>query len=118
MAGNFQLKNDEIRTVVIHVVDAAGDIVPAPAGDQFSVASSSQSLNAVMGTDTTQPPEFMINATVIAGTDYTLTVSDSAGLTVGVYQIDIVGDDAPAAIVADFAGSTATSQPVPTNPGP
>ncbi len=115
---NFELPNDEVLTVTIHTTDAAGDTVPAPAGDVFTAASSSPSLNVVIGVDGAGAPALIVNALVQVSPNITVTVADSAGLTQAVQIFDIVADVAPANVVLDLVGATHVAQPVPAAPGP
>lgn len=115
---NFELPNDEVVTIPILVDDSSGDPVPAPAGDTFSVTSSSPSLNAIIGATAAGNPAVVINATVKASPGLSFTVSDSAGLTSFTQMVDIVPDTTPSAITLDLADATEVSQPVPTAPGP
>ena len=118
---NIELANDEILIIPILTDDAAGVPVPPPAGDTFSVVSSSPSLMAVIDTTTLTPagtPGVKINATVQVSPGLTFTVSDSAGLTTFVQGVDIVADTTPMAITLDTAHEVMQSQPVPTAPGP
>src|ERR1700758_291831 len=65
MKVNFELKNDTVATITIHAVDAAGDVVPAPAGDVFSVASSdSTKLQADIGADLSGNPAVILTPLV------------------------------------------------------
>lgn len=116
---NFMLPNDQVLTASIHVTDNAGGMEPAPAGDVFTVVSSNPaSLNAVLGADAAGGPAVVMNAMVAAGTGYTVTVSDAAGLASSVTTVDIVADKTPANLMLDMVDSTHTKQPVPTAPGP
>ncbi len=115
---NFELPNDEVLTVTIHVTDMAGDTVPAPVGDTFTAVSSSPSLNAGIGVDAAGHPALVVNALVQLSPNITVTVSDSAGLTNASQIFDIVADVAPANIVLDLVGATHVAQPVPTAAGP
>ena len=116
---NLQLPNDVVRTIPILANDAAGDVVPAPTGDTFSVVSSNPaSLNAVIGQTVSGAPAVVINALVQVSPGLSFTVSDSAGLAAFTENVDIVQDTAPKAIGLDLAGETDAAQPVPTNPGP
>ena len=116
---NFQLPNDWVVTATIVVQDAAGDMVPAPAGDVFSVVSNNPaSLQAVMGTDADGNPAVVFNALVQVSPGVSMTISDSAGLTVDTVMIDIVQDMMPVAVGLNLATITHVTQPVPANPGP
>src|SRR5579863_2371309 len=64
---NFELANDEVATVTILVRDAAGDVVAAPAGDVFSVASSNAaSLGVAIGADAAGAPAVVMTPMVQA----------------------------------------------------
>ncbi len=118
---NIELANDEVLIIPILTDDAAGTPVPPPAGDTFSVVSSSPSLMAVIDTTTLMPagtPAVKINAAVQMSPGLSFTVSDSAGLTTFVQGVDIVEDTTPKAISLDVAHEVMQSQPVPTAPGP
>lgn len=116
---NTLIQNDKIYTFTIHVEDASGDLVPAIAGDVYTVVSSNPaSLSAVVGTDAAGAPAVVVNALVAAGTDYTVTTSDSSGLKAATNVFDIVADTAPMALVLDLVDATTVAQPVPTAPGP
>jgi hypothetical protein len=118
---NIPLPNDEVLIVPILTDDTAGVPVPPPAGDIFSVVSSSPSLTAVIDTTTLVPagtPGVKINAMVQVSPGLSFTVSDSAGLTTIVQGVDIVADTTPKAITLDIAHAVVQTQPVPAAPGP
>lgn len=115
---NFELSDDKVATVTILVRDAAGDVVPAPAGDTFSVASSSPSLGVAIGADAAGAPAVVMTPMVQASPGITVTVSDSAGLMAFAQVVDIVPDVAPKAIGLDLANAAEVDQPPPTAPGP
>jgi len=115
---NFELASDEVATVTILVRDGAGDIVPAPAGDVFTAASSSPSLGVAVGPDAHGNPAVVMTPMVVASPGISVTVSDSAGLAAFTQAVDIVADKAPKAIGLDIAGAVETPQATPTNPGP
>ena len=115
---NIQLMNDDVETITILVLDGAGAMVPAPAGDTFFANSSSPSLGAVISKDTNGNPAVTINGMVQESPGLWFTVSDSAGLTVVKEFVDIVQDLAPKALSLDLATATHTPQAVPTAPGP
>ena len=118
---NIEIQNDEILIIPILTDDAAGVPVPPPAGDVFSVVSSSASLTATIDTTTLVPagtPGVMLVPTVQVSPGLSFTLSDSAGLTTFVQGVDIVADTTPKAITLDFAHEVMQSQPVPTAPGP
>lgn len=115
---NFELASDEKATVTILVRDAGGDVVPAPTGDVFTVASSSPSLGVAIGANTAGNPAVVMTPLVVASPNISVTVSDSAGLAAFVQIVDIVADTKPAAIGLDIANVVETPQPTPTAPGP
>jgi hypothetical protein len=116
---NYQLKNDAVDTIPILVRDAAGDVVPAPASDVFTVTSNNPlSLNVVMGQTAAGNPAVVANALVQVSPGLSFTVSDSAGLKAFDEGLDIVADTAPAAIGLDLANVTSATQAVPTAAGP
>ena len=124
---NYPLNNDEVDTIPILTDDSAGQPVPPPAGDAFTVVSSlPQSLNAAIVALPSGSPAVALNALVAghvnpaspAVPDLFITVTDSSNLTQFVLVVDIVADTAPSEITLDLANVTKVSQPVPTNPGP
>jgi hypothetical protein len=115
---NFELASDEVATVTILVRDAGGDVVPAPSGDTFSVASSSASLGVAIGADAAGNPAVVMTPLVVASPNISVTVSDSAGLAAFVQVVDVVADTKPAAIGLDIANVVEVPQATPTNPGP
>jgi hypothetical protein len=115
---NFELASDEVATATILVRDAGGDIVAAPAGDTFSVASSSPSLGVAIGADVKGAPAVVMTPLVVASPGIQVTVSDSAGLAQFIQVVDIVADTKPVALGLDLANVSETSQPTPTAPGP
>jgi hypothetical protein len=118
---NIQLANDEILIIPILTDNADGMPVPPPAGDTFSVSSSSPSLSAVIDTTTLVPPGtpgVKINATVQVSPGLSFTVADSSGLMAFTQGVDIVADTTPKLITLDVAHEVVQSQAVPTAPGP
>lgn len=116
---NFELASDEVATITILARDASGDIVPAPAGDTFSVTSSNPaSLAAAVGVDANGNPAIVLTPMVKASPNITVSVSDSAGLAVDEQIVDVVEDASPRAIGLDTANAALASQPEPVNPGP
>jgi hypothetical protein len=119
---NLELANDVIETIPILVDDAAGQPVPAPAGDVFSVVSSiPASLNAVINGSSVSISALVqahANPASPAAPDLFITVSDSAGLTAFVQVVDIVADTTPKAITLDLTHTTTVPQPIPTATGP
>lgn len=116
---NLQLKNDQVLTVQILVLNDAGAVVAADPSDVFSVASSNPaSLNAAIGATASGAPAVVINALVQQSPGLSITVSDKDGLTAFVEGVDIVQDTAPKAIGLDIADATSVPQPPPAAPGP
>jgi len=115
---NYELFNDEVVTVPILTQDAGGDVVPAPAGDTFTVASSSPSLGVAVTALASGAPALVLTPLVQASPGISVTISDSKGLKVATQIVDIVADMSPTNIVLDIADATKVSQPVPTAPGP
>jgi hypothetical protein len=115
---NFELASDEVATVTILVRDAGGDVVPAPAGDVFTVVSSTPSLGVAIGANAAGNPAVVMTPTVVASPNISVTVSDSAGLAAFVQIVDVVADTKATAIALDIANVSEVSQPTPTNPGP
>jgi hypothetical protein len=115
---NYELVNDAVVDIMITTIDAAGNLVPAPAGDTFTVVSSdTASLNAVIGTMPSGAfagkTSLRINALVQLKAGMTVTVSDSAGLSTDVQTIDIVADATAKAITLDLVDAVLTPQAVP-----
>lgn len=110
---NFEIPNDIIATIPILVDDAAGEPVPAPAGDVFTAVSSSPSLGVAINGSS-----LVLTPLVQASPGISVTVSDSAGLASFTQIVDIVQDTTPKAITLDLAHVTGAPQPVPTATGP
>lgn len=114
----FLLPNDWILDVAIDAATAAGVVVALPAGDvPTAVSSVPASLNVVIGTTTAGLPSMIVNAlvdgSVAPTTVYTITLTDSAGLTSSTTFWQIVPDNTPTTLLADIPGATHTSQAVP-----
>lgn len=112
---NYELKNDTIATIAIQTKDAGGDVVAPPAGDTFSVASSSPSLGAALSADGNS---VILTPLVQASPGISVTVSDKNGLAQAILLVDIVTDVTPTNIVLDVADATLAPQPTPPAPGP
>ncbi len=118
---NYELANDMIDDIMITVVDGAGNIVPAPAGDVFTVASSDAvTMAATIATMPSGPnvgkPSLHINALKQLSTaPITLTVSDADGLQTVVLVVDVVADLTPKAINLDVVDAIHTTQAVPAS---
>lgn len=116
---NYELADDEVLTATILVRNAAGAVVPAPAGDTFSVTSSNAaSLGVAIGADANGAPAVVVTPLVQASPNITVEVTDSAGLTAFSQVFDIVQDTTPKAIGLDLANATLTPQAPPAAPGP
>ena len=93
---NFELSNDWVLIIPIHVTTATGVVVPAPAGDTFTVVSSDPaSLAAVVGADASGNPIVTVNALVDLASNITVTLTDSTGLVASTAIFDIVADTTP-----------------------
>jgi hypothetical protein len=113
---NFELKNDTVASIPVEVEDAAGAVVPTPAGDTFTAVSSNPaSLTAIItpGTST-----LVLTPLVQASPGLSVAVNDANGLTAVTLVVDIVADLSPTQVALDVADATTVSQPVPENPGP
>ena len=115
---NYELANDSIDDIMITVNDAAGTVVPAPAGDVFTAVSGDPTmLTAVIGTMPSGPnagaPSLRINAVKQLFSNITVTVSDADGLQSFDLVVDGVADVTPKAITLDVANAVHTPQPVP-----
>jgi len=115
---NFELPNDEVVTIPILTTNSAGAVEPPPAGDTFTVTSSSASLGVAIGTTAAGGPAVVMTPMVQLSPGISVEVKDSAGLTAWTQLVDIVADVTPTNIVLDVADATHTAQPVPTAPGP
>lgn len=116
---NYELSNDTVATIPILTTDSSGTVVPMPAGDVFTVASSNAaSLTAAIGATAAGGPAVVLTPLVVASPGLTVTVTDSSGLVQDVQIVDIVADVKPANVILDLANATTTTQPVPTSPGP
>lgn len=119
MAGSVTITDTTVWTYPIHVTDAAGDVVPASSTDVFSTVSDTPaSFNAVIGADATGAPAVVVNSLVQAGGPYTVTTTDSAGLTSDVTVFTVTSDTTPKNLVLDIVDGTSVSQPVPAAVGP
>jgi hypothetical protein len=115
---NFELADDTIASIAIHVTDASGDILPAPTGDTFSVVvSDATKMTAAIGTMPSGPlvgaAAVILTPLVKLAAGLTVTVSDTAALNMAVLIVDIVADVTPKAIVLDTVDAIFTPQAVP-----
>lgn len=106
---NYELANDSIDTIPIMGRDAAGDLVPLPAGVAPTVKNDNPTaLNAVInGSD------LVLNALVISAVNITVEVDDGT-LQPFVLMVDIVDNLTPTSVALDIAHVTHAPQPVPT----
>lgn len=111
--------NDKITSISIQFLNAGGGNVAAPAGDTLSAVSSAPgSLSATIG-GTATAPLLVLTPLVRAGTGYTVTVSDSLGVTPAAITVDITPDPAvPAQLQLIYTLPTTVPQPIPSAPGP
>jgi hypothetical protein len=115
---NFQLADDTVASIAIHVVDAAGDVVPAVAGDVFTAISSDPTkMTSVIGIMPSGPlmglPAVILTPMVKVALNQTVTISDSGGLHSFVLIVDVVADLTPKSIALDVVDAVITPQPVP-----
>ena len=120
LMANFELADDTIAAIAIHTVDGAGNVVPAPAGDVFSVVPSDPTkATAAIGTMPSGPMAgavaLILTPLVKLAPGLTATITDSAGLTLYVLTFDIVADLTPKAISLDVVDAVLTPQPVPAS---
>ena len=106
----YDLKNDSIDTIPIMGRDAAGDLVPLPAGTTPTVVNADPaSLNAVV-----TGSNLVLNALVwpVAANGIRVEIDDGS-LTPQVMIVTIVDDLAPTSVGLDLANVTHATQPVP-----
>lgn len=115
---NYELRDDTVATVPIQTTNSAGVVEPPPAGDTFTAMSSLPASLAVSIGSNAAGPTLILTPLVQASPGITVTVSDSAGLTVATQLVDIVQDTTDTNILLDLADATTTHQAVPTAPGP
>jgi hypothetical protein len=115
----FELSDDTVAAIAIHVTDAAGDVVPAPSGDAFSAVSSDPTkLTAMIGAIPSGPMAgavaLILTPLVKLASGLTATVTDSAALTSAELTVDIVNDLTPKAISLDVIDVVLSPQAVPS----
>ncbi len=126
---DFPLLNDTQYWFLIDDDDAAGAVVPAPAGDVNSVASGSASLTMTVEPMPSGPSAGMPSVHVVpmvqlsdasnGGGGITCTLSDTAGLPMPVIVSFSIGPNtAPTSLALDTATVVTAAQAVPTAPGP
>ena len=92
---NFEIANDTVAFVPIQTLDSAGNVVPAPSGDTFTVTSSdTASLTATVGTMPSGPlqgqPAAVLTPLVQEAANITVTLTDADNLTAGVQIVDVI----------------------------
>jgi hypothetical protein len=117
---NFEIPNNTAPAIAIHTVDAPGDVVPAPSGDVFSAVSSDPTkMTAAIGTMPSGPMTgkvaLILTPLVKLASGLTVTVTDTAALTLVVQTVDIVADLTPKAISLDIVDAVFTPQAVPAS---
>ena len=119
VAVDYQLLNTNIDTIPLMGVDAAGDMVPLPAGVVPTLVNAlPASLNAVIGVaDDGVTPALVLNSLVIANPGVSVEVDDGS-LSPFVLNVIVTDSLAPTSVGANLAGVTHATQPRPTNPGP
>src|SRR5271154_6738727 len=105
---NFELPNDEVVTITIETTNQAGTVEPYPAGDVFTVTSSSASLGVAIGTDKNGNPAIVLTPLVQAPPAIVVTVADSTGLSGTTLVVDIVPDVTDTNIVLESPVLSAT----------
>jgi len=122
---NTQLPNNVVRQMDILVEDAAGNKVPAPANDTFTVAANNPTIMAATflagSASHSGNPAVQINALVQSATGAngpSFTLSDSAGLQSFTETFDVVENQTPTQLAVDQTAPFDQPQPVPTTPGP
>jgi len=120
---DIQLPNDAVTYYPIVTLNAGGQVVPAQAGDTFSVSTTGTAQLAVaiaplpVGSPDGPPagtPSVEFTPLVQTATDVPFTVTDADGLTAFDGAVDIVQDLTPKAIGLDLTSPVTTPQPVPT----
>lgn len=123
----MDLQNTQVAHFPLTLVNqATGQVVPVPAGDVFTVTTSSASLGGAMSTDAGGNQQVDLTPMVLesdsanGGGSITVTVTDSAGDIAGelsgVNAISIV--TVPVIPQITLGTPTFTTQPAPTAPGP
>lgn len=110
---NEQIKNDDVMTIPIMGMDAAGDMVPLPAGLTPTIVNSDPaSLEAVVTGNS-----YTLRALVPTATGISIELDDGT-LKPEVRLWDIVEDIEATSVVSNLAQATHTSQPRPSAPPP
>ncbi len=121
---DFPLFNDTQYWFLIDDDDAAGAVVPLPAGDVVSVASgNAASIAMVVEPMPSGPsagaPSVHVSPMVQATTGISCTLTDTAGQPMPVVvTFSVAANPAPASLALDTATVVTSKQPVPAAPGP
>ena len=126
---DMPLFNDTQYWFLIDDDDAAGAVVPAPAGDVNAVASGSASLTMTVepmpsGPSAGKPsvhvvPTVQLSDASNGGGGISCTLSDTAGLPMPIIVTFSIGPNpTPTSLALDTATVVTTTQAVPTAPGP
>ena len=133
--GNWALPSDQVTFIHLEAFTAAGGVVPQPAGDVDTAASSGAFAASLAFAVTVFPPtapaplagQPAVSATPLvlesdagnAGGNIGLVITDSAGLTQQTTKnFDITVDQTPAGIGVDPVNTFGVPQAPPTAPGP
>jgi hypothetical protein len=130
---NIELLNDKVSYIPVVTRDAAGDVVPAAAGDVDSVTSSNPaSLQMAIGTlpnaqgayaagvpALVLTPLVALSNSTNGGGSIAAQLTDTMGLPMAMaYLFDIVADLTPTNVGLDPTVIETTVQAVPTASGP
>jgi hypothetical protein len=111
---NMQLQNDDVMRISLLGKDAAGDVVPLPAGLTPTIVNSDPvSMSAVVNAD----GSYTLRALVPLASGISIEVDDGS-LKPEITLWDIVADVAPVSVASNFAAATHTPQPVPVLAAP
>lgn len=103
---NLEIGINTTEYVPIQTKDAAGDVVPPPPGDTFTVTADNAALTASIGTMPSGPLQGATCAVLVAGAteaaNITVTVTDADGLTAATQVCDVVAGP-PSSIFLDVS---------------
>jgi hypothetical protein len=140
--GHYALQSDQVTYIMLDAMDAAGAIVPIPAGTTFTAASSGTFAASVVFASSVMPPGSVdgsgnsvagapavsASPTVLesdagnAGGGIGLVLTDSAGLPMtpasATELFDVVPDVAAVSVGVNNSVTATTPQTPPTAPGP
>ena len=127
------IKDDTVAYIPLVAFDAAGAIVPAPAGDTDAIVSGLPASLAMVVSTLPSPigpypagfPAAQLTPMVVesdaanGGGGITMTITDTAGLAEeAAYTFSVVQDTAPTKVGLDTLNILTVPQALPTNPGP